>query len=147
MNALLRWNPALTRSRSLHHDFDRFFDGWLTPSLLAPVQGLAAPADVHETPEAYLIRLDVPGLSQKDVKVTVMGDTVTIRGERKQEEKVEHDNVHYRERRFGSFERGFTLGTPVRADQVKASYRDGVLEVRVPKADEARSREVEIQVG
>ena len=147
MTTLLRWNPMLSRSRSVHDDFDRLFDGWLNPSLLTAGQGLAAPADVHETPEAYVIRLDVPGLSQKDVKVTVMGDTVTIRGERKQEEKLDRDNLHFRERRFGSFERGFTLQTPVRADQVRASYRDGVLEVRVPKAEEARTREVEIQVG
>ena len=81
------------------------------------------------------------------MKVSILGDTLTIRGERKLEQVHEKENIHYRERRSGSFERSFTLAAPVRADQVRASYKDGVLEVSVPKAEEARTREIEIQIG
>jgi len=103
--------------------------------------------DIEETPEAFVLRADLPGVPQKDVKVSLMGDTLTIRGVRNIEKEQKDRNLLRAERSVGQFERSFTLGTPVRADAVKASYRDGVLEIHVPKADEARLREIDIQVG
>ncbi len=151
MTTLMRWSPLFTPRRDLaglRSDFDHLFDSLISGSGSNPGRELFAPAaDIHENAEAFVIRLDLPGVSQKDVKVSIMGDTLTIRGERKHEENRDKDNVHYRERMFGSFERTFTLTAPVRSDQVKATYRDGVLEVRVPKAEEARTREIEVQVG
>lgn len=151
MSTLMRWSPLFSSRRDLNglrNDFDQLFDSLISGTTPRANANLFAPAaDIHENPEAYLIRLDLPGIAQKDVKVTIMGDTLTIRGERKLEERKDQDNVHYRERLFGTFERSFTLSAPVRADQVKASYKDGVLEVRVPKADEARTREIEVQVS
>jgi HSP20 family protein len=102
--------------------------------------------DVEETPEDFVVRMDLPGVAQKDVKVSLMGDTLTIRGERKHEAEHKEGSWHRVERAYGSFERTFTLGAGVRNDKVKASYKDGVLEVRVPKAEEARLREIEVQV-
>jgi HSP20 family protein len=93
-----------------------------------------------------VFRADLPGVNAKDVKITVSGDTLSLRGERKREDKKTEGSLHRIERSYGSFERSFTLGAPVRADQVRAAYRDGVLEIRVPKADEARAREIEVQV-
>ena len=148
MTTLMRWNPLLSTRRDLFRsDFDQLFDSLVSGS--SPGNGIHydPPADIHETAEAYVIRVDLPGVSQKDVKVSILGDTLTIRGERKLEPVGEKENIHYRERRGGSFERAFTLAAPVRADQVRASYKDGVLEVSVPKAEEARTREIEIQIG
>ena len=149
MTTLLRWNPLLpTRRESYRSDFDRLFDSLVAGT--SPGDGIhyAPAADVHETAEAYVIRVDLPGVSQKDVKVSILGDTLTIRGERKLEPVTdEKEKIHYRERRSGSFERSFTLAAPVRPGEVRASYKDGVLEVAVPKAEEARTREIEIQVG
>src|SRR4029077_3493643 len=109
--------------------------------------GALSPAvDVEETSDAYVFRADLPGVSSKDVKVTVHNDTITLRGERKREEKKSDGSLHRVERGFGLFERSFTLSLPVRADQVKASYKDGVLEVHVPKADEAKPRDIEVQI-
>ena len=146
MTTLLRWNPLLSTRRDYRNDFDQLFDTLVSGG--SPGNGIhyAAPADVHETPEAYVIRMDLPGVSQKDVKVSILGDTLTIRGERKLETVNEKENIHYRERRSGSFERSFTLAAPVRPEEVRASYKDGVLEVSVPKAEQARTREIEIQV-
>ena len=76
-----------------------------------------------------------------------MGDTLTVRGERKAGDPRRTRATHRSERVHGTFERSFTLGTAVRGDQVKASFKDGVLEIRVPKAEEARVREIEVQVG
>jgi HSP20 family protein len=148
MTTLMRWNPLLTTRRGLFRsDFDQLLDD-LVPGATAGNGIHYLPAsDVHETAEAYVIRIDLPGVSQKDVHVSILGDTLTIRGERKLEPVNEKENLHHRERRSGSFERAFTLAAPVRPDQVRASYKDGVLEVSVPKAEQARTREIEIQVG
>ncbi len=147
---LIRWTPRRngTDLTTLRTDMDRLFESLFTP--VPPRQewaSLTPPVDVEETPEAYVFRADLPGLVSKDVKVTVNGDMLTLRGERKREEKKTEGAVHRVERSYGAFERSFTIGTPVRADQVRATYRDGVLEIRVPKAEEARSREIEVQVG
>jgi HSP20 family protein len=149
---LIRWSPALTPARDMvriQDEVNRLFDGFFgRAGLRADIEPVFSPAiDIEETPEEFVVRADLPGLSQKDVKVSLMGDTLTLRGERRQESAHKEGNLHRVERLFGSFERSFTLGTPVRNDKVNATYRDGVLEVHVPKAEEARLKEVEVQVG
>jgi HSP20 family protein len=147
MASLIRWNPNPARDLlGLRDDVDRLFESvfqsrgdW--PTVFAP------PVDIAETREEFVLRVDLPGVNQKDVKVSLLGDVLTIRGERKAIEQKNDDNLHRSERRYGSFERSFTLGVPVRSDQVKASYRDGVLEIHVPKAEEAKVREIEVQVA
>lgn len=146
---LIRWNP--TRSRSLadiHEEMDRLFESFVGPRAGVPNAGLwAPPVDIEETPEAFVLRADLPGVTQKDVKVSLTGDLLTLRGERRHETATTEGTVHRSERTWGAFERSFTLTGPVRADQVKAVVKDGVLEIRVPKAEEARVREIEVQVG
>jgi HSP20 family protein len=148
---LMRINPVLTGSNraAMHEDFDRFFDGFFTRSPLAgDVAPLfAPPTDIHETAEAFELKLDLPGVSLKDVKVSLSGDTLTIRGERNLEKSENDKHTHRTERIHGSFERSFKLAPPLRADLVKATYRDGVLEVTVPKAEAAKVREIEVQAG
>jgi HSP20 family protein len=104
-------------------------------------------ADVGETEDGFDIRLDLPGIEKGGVKVSVFGDTVTVRGERKVESKEKGENWHRVERSSGVFERSFTLGVALDADKVKASYKDGVLAVRVPKAETARPREIEVDIS
>jgi len=148
--SIIRWTPRRNGNEvtSLRSELDRLFEGFYTPgSFSRDLSSLSPAVDVEETPDAYVFRADLPGVTSKDVKVTVSGDTLTLRGERKREEQKSEGSLHRFERQYGAFERTFTLGTPVRPDQVKATTRDGVLEIRVPKADEARAREVEVQVG
>lgn len=147
--SLIRWTPRRNGNdlTSLRTEMDRLFEDFFTPVPLGGDTSSLMPAvDVEETPESYVFRADLPGVNAKDVKVTVTGDTLTLRGERKREAKQHDGTLHRFERVHGTFERSFTLGRPVRADQVRASYRDGVLEVQVPKADEARTREIEVQI-
>jgi HSP20 family protein len=148
--ALMRWSPNLAVPRDVtgiqdevNRLFDSFFGRWPAP------QGNAfLPAvDIEESAEDFIVKVDLPGLHQKDVKVSLMGDVLTIRGERKLEAGRSEGTLHRTERVYGTFERSFTLGAPVRNDKVKATFRDGVLEVQVPKAEEARLKEVEVQVG
>jgi HSP20 family protein len=146
--SLIRWSPRRDGElSSLRTQMDRLFDDFVAPPFRQDWASMTPPVDVEETAEGYVFRADLPGVEPKDVKITVNGDTLTLRGERKREEKKSEGSLHRFERSYGSFERAYTLGAPVRADQVKASYKNGVLEIRVPKAEEARSREIEVQVG
>jgi HSP20 family protein len=148
--AIIRWNPQGPPMRDLvtmHEEMNRLFDSAFGRPGARAAFDFAPAVDIEETPEQFVIRADLPGVAQADVKVHVMGDTLTVRGERRQE-GAGHDANRLRcERAYGTFERAFTLGSAVKAEQVKAAYKDGVLEVRVPKAEEARLREVEVKVG
>jgi len=143
---LIRWNPLLTsQSRELvgmQDEVNRLFD-----SFFSRAGSRDDAASLFNPAADFVVRVDLPGVSQKDVKVSLMGDTLTIRGERKRDEAQKNGSVHRLERVHGTFERTFTFGTPVRSDGVKAQVRDGVLQVRVPKAEEARVREIEVQIA
>lgn len=152
--AITRWSPTWgipTRSRDLvgiQDEVNRLFDSFFGRYTAADAPPIFAPAvDVEEVGEEFIVRADLPGVSPKDVKVFLMGDTLTIRGERKQEAAHNDSNLHRVERVQGTFERSFTLGVPVRNDKVRATFRDGVLEVHIPKAEEAKLKEIEVQVG
>ena len=150
---LIRWNPVpvtpLRELTSIQDEVNRLFDGLFTRgSMRSDLNALfAPPVDIEETPEEFVVRMDLPGVAQKDVKVSLMADTLTIRGERRAESPSQGGNPTRLERVYGTFERSFTLGSQVKSEGVKAHYRDGVLEVRVPKAEQARTREIEIQLG
>lgn len=150
---LIRWSPMLSSSSrdlsTIHDEVNRLFDGFLSRGAFSVDRAAVfAPAvDVEETPDEFVVRADLPGVSQKDVKVNLLGETLTVRGERKQQQEGKDRNYHRVERSHGVFERSFTFRAPVRNEGVRAQYRDGVLEIHVPKAEEARVREVEIQVA
>ena len=149
---LIRWNPVLStpvRGARLHDEIDRLFDSVLSGVGQGVDRGSAwtPSVDVEETPDEFVVRADLPGLSQKDVKVSLLEDTLTIRGERKAEKESKDRSFHRIERRYGSFERSFTFGIPVRGDAVSAVVRDGVLEIHVPKAEQAKVRDIEIKVA
>ena len=145
--SIIRWNPQrdlIGAHESMDRLFDQFFDRIPYRTDLAT---FAPAVDIEENAEEFVVRADLPGLDPKDVKVSVIADRLTIRGERQKSTSKKEGSFHRTERVHGAFERSFALGSPVRADQIQAKYRDGVLEVRVPKAEEARRREVEIQVA
>ena len=147
MTMLMRWNPLLPTS-TVRDDFDHLFDNlWSHGRRGLRNDGWLPAADLHETTDAYVVRMDLPGVAPKDVKVTLLGDTLSIRAERKLEGSSQGDTVHWRERTSGIYERTFQLTAPVRGDQVRATYRDGVLEIHVTKAEEAKPREIEVKVG
>ena len=150
---LIRWNPVLPSVGRelplLRGEVNRLFDGYFTRGFLSQdAASTFTPAvDIEESADEFIVRVDLPGLSQKDVKVNLMGDTLTIRGERKQESVRKDRNTHRVERSYGVFERAFTFDTPVKNEGIKAQYRGGVLEIVVPKAEEAKVREIEVQVA
>ena len=97
-----------------------------------------------EKPEAYIVKMEVPGLKAEEIDVNVAGDLLTLRGERKPEEKKEREHYHVFERRYGAFDRAFTFPVPVDAKHVEAEIEDGVLTVRVMKREEGKTARVKV---
>jgi len=105
----------------------------------------APDVDVIENDDNYEIRAELPGLKEEEVNITLSDNVLTLSGEKKQEIKDEKDNYVRVERTYGKFERSFSLPTNIVADKVDADYKDGVLTISIPKADEAKSRTIKIK--
>ncbi len=102
--------------------------------------------DILESKDSYLIRAELPGMKKEDIKVEVKDGTLVLSGERKSEKLAEGVEYRHVERVAAKFWRSFSLPETTKADGIEASYKDGVLEVRVPKAEEAKPRQIEISV-
>ena len=139
------------------HDFDHFFNrmlrAWSFGMLEPATNGLPRPlrafdhapkVEVQENGRSYTISVELPGLDQKDVKVMVEGDVLTVSGEKHVERTDE--KTHYSERSYGSFTRAFTLPTDADRNGISASFAKGVLTLQVPKSSESRPRAKEIEV-
>jgi HSP20 family protein len=103
--------------------------------------------DVAENENEIVLRAEVPGMKQEDIDIELTGDTLTLRGERKFENEDRKETFVRIERSYGRFQRSFTLGVPVQHDAVRASYRDGVLEIHLPKSEETKPRKVQVTNG
>lgn len=147
--SLVRWTP-MREWRTLGEEMDRLFESvWRGGGEAAP-GGDTAPwrpgADIRETAEEICLRLDLPGVDMKDVKVSLLGDTLRVSGERREATEAKDVKWHRVERFHGQFERSFRLGTAVAGDKVSATFKDGVLEIRVPKAESDRGREIPVRI-
>jgi HSP20 family protein len=126
-------------------EINRLFDSFGRPGAMAGGERMWLPAvDVHETKDDIVLSFDIPGVSEKDVQVTVTGDLLTVRGERRFDREGTENSVHRVERVYGKFERSVQLPMAVSTDKVKATYRDGVLEIKLGKADEVKPRQIKI---
>jgi HSP20 family protein len=140
--ALIRWEPA----RELR-DMNRLFNTFFEPSTGAVMRRWSPAMDLVETEDNYVLRADLPGVSEGDVKIELDDNILTISGERKSAHKEAKEGYYRVERAYGSFSRTLTLPEGVDADAISASFDRGVLEVRVPKPEQRKPRKVEISVG
>jgi HSP20 family protein len=141
---LSRYDP-FREMMSLRSAMDRLFDSAFVGSRNDLESGTWELAlDVSETDEEYLVKASVPGINPDDLEITYNNKVLTIKGETKQEEEREDSRYHLRERRFGSFVRSVSLPTMVASEHIKASYENGVLNLRLPKTEEARPRRIPI---
>ncbi len=111
---------------------------------LASARTWAPAVDIFEDREEIVVRAELPGLRQEDIDIELTGDTLTLKGERKFEDAQRKDNYVRVERAYGHFQRSFTIGVPVRGDAVKASYKDGLLEIHLPKSEETKPKKVPV---
>jgi HSP20 family protein len=115
---------------------------------MAATEAIWSPlVDIHETKDSFLLEAELPGVKQEDIQVSVEGETLTLRGERRRETEVKEDQYQRIERSYGRFERNILLPSVVDPDRVKATYRDGVLEIQLPKKEEAKPKEIKVDVA
>ena len=149
--SLIRYiNPELNQLSSfgnMRDHFGRLFD-LAFPTRGAESFGDWTPAlDAHEDQDKYVVAVEIPGMKKEDMNVSVHDGVLTISGERKGEKDVKEGTVHRRERYYGKFSRSVSLPSAVRADKMNAVYKDGVLTVEIPKAEEAKPKTVEVKVS
>jgi HSP20 family protein len=144
--ALIRWEPA-----PFSTDFSRLFNSFFDTPTGAGSGSVARrwiPAmDITETEGDYVLKADLPGLTDKDVHIELENDVLTVSGERKVEHEETRKGFHRVERSYGSFARRLTLPEGVDAEAITATVTNGVLEVRIPKPEAVKPRKVEITVG
>ena len=144
-----RWQP-FGNLVDIQGEVNRLFDNFLgrpAPAGAPSARAWLPAVDMHETKDDLVLKVELPGVREKDVTVSITGDLLSIRGERRWSEEDNRDQkLLHVERVYGQFERLIQLPLAVQADKVKASYRDGVLEVRLPKAEELKPREIKIDI-
>jgi len=131
--------------------FGRFAGGFGFPSLrrgfeIEPARRTDVPIDMSEDEKAYKITAELPGLEMKDIDVSVSGDTLMLKGEKRQEKEEKGKNYHYSERSYGAFQRSFKLPASVDRDKVAADFVKGVLTITLPKAPEAQKPQKKIEI-
>ncbi len=140
------WRDVL----SLRDEIDRLFEDFL------PVRSgerrdyyaeVWAPAvDIYETKDDVIVKAELPGMKKDDIKINIVDNSLVIEGEKKQEKEVKEENYYRVERRYGAFRRVIDIPVPVKTDEVEAVYKDGVLEVKLPKKEEVKPKEIEVKV-
>ena len=143
---LTRWDP-FQEMLNLRRTVDRLFDNaspdrdWTQSGLW----GLAL--DVVENKDDFIVKASVPGINPDDLDISYADGTLTIKGEVKSDNEVKEDQYHLRERRYGTFSRSITLPTKIKGDAIEASYQNGVITLRLPKAEEVKPKRIAIKVG
>ena len=142
-----RW--AITADfKDLQQQLNRFLEpfGRVAPDEDRTAGTWVPAVDVAETQEKILVRAEVPGMTQGDIQIEFENGTLTLKGERKLDKTVEGLTYHRVERTYGAFNRSFTLPRTVDPEKISASYRDGVLEIEIPKKEEAKPKQIKIEV-
>jgi HSP20 family protein len=124
--------------------FDRFFDEWDMPSLFDEDNKWMPAFDIAEKEGEYLVTAELPGMDMKDIDITFTDGLLTVKGEKKQEKEEKDKDYHRIERRYGSFQRSFRVPQKVDTNKIEASYKDGILKLVLPKAEESRAKKIKV---
>ncbi len=152
MNSLMRWQrpqvswPGFGRLTDLREEIDRLFEAPLaelarTSQILS---GWTPALDLYEDKENVYVRVELPGMKKEDIQLSLHNGSLSVSGERKSDETFKDAEVYREERFFGRFQRTVSLPTPVTSDKVKAQYLDGILTVTLPKAEEAKPKQIRL---
>jgi HSP20 family protein len=146
MTLLTRWNP-IREMQHLQNQFDLLFEPFARNATRDdwPVATWMPPVDIEESGDMLYVRAEIPGIKPEDIDIRFENGVLTLRGERRFENQNNDRNFHRVERAYGSFVRSFTLPSSIDAEKVSATYRDGILELTMPKREEAKPRKIEIR--
>ena len=155
--ALIRWQRPETshwdpfrQLSTLRNEIDRLFDepfSALTEGLQPFMSGWSPALDVFEDKDNVVVKAELPGMKKEEIQISLHGDVLTLSGERKEEQKHPEGDIHRSERFVGKFQRTLSLPTLVDADKVKASYKDGILTVTLPKTEAAKPKQIQVKTS
>jgi HSP20 family protein len=149
MMSVMRFDPE-REFLSLRDAMSRLMeDSFVLPGMVGEMRGSGRSwglaVDMFETNDHLVVKASVPGVKPEELDVTVQGETLTIKGETKEEQESQQGRYHFRERRQGAFARTLTLPIPIQSDKVQASFENGVLTLMLPKAEAVRPRTIKVQ--
>jgi len=145
-DSIKKWDP-LKELSSLRDDMERVFDSFFGRFPMPRGDGIWTPiVDIEETEENVILTAEIPGMQKKDIRISTSGNTITITGERRREKDNKNKTYHRIERSYGRFVRTITLPVDIDPDKTKATYKDGLLRITLPKPESKRSKEIKIDV-
>jgi len=142
---MIKW-PHLPILGSFKDEMNKLFDSFSKRGVTTRT-GWAPPLDVSETDENIFVKAEIPGVEPKDIDISISGDTLTIRGEKKAEKEEKGKNYHFVERSYGNFSGSVVLPTSVKFEQVKAEYKKGILEITLPKSVKSEVKKIPVKVS
>jgi HSP20 family protein len=150
--AIIKWSPFrefTDLKREMDSLFDEFFRRRAVPSRLAKpslASGLYfPPVDIYERADEIVVKAGIPGVNKEDIEVTFRENTLTIKGERGRDTDVREEDYHFSEQQYGSFSRSITFPEGLDPEGMKASYKDGILEIVIPKSKKKEPRQIEVK--
>ncbi len=152
--ALMRWRPKSEISPfrdllGIQEEINRLFDVMTRRPFegMGLFEGEWAPVvDVAENANSVVVKAELPGMTDKDIEVLISGDSLTIKGEKKEEKEDKKENYHRMERRYGSFRRVLQLPSEVKADNAQATFKNGVLQITIPKSEKAEKEKKKVEI-
>jgi len=139
------WKP-LRELSNLRREMEDFWGNLASEREFLPMRGEWIPAvDVSETKDALVVKAEIPGMESKDIDISLSGDLLTIKGEKKQKTEEKKENYHRIETHYGAFSRGIRVPVSVDSNKIEASYDKGVLKITLPKKEEIKAKQIEIK--
>jgi len=145
--SMMRWQP-FPELISLRQAMEKLFeDSFVTPSRILSTfdLGVATPIDMYQTANDVVVKATLPGIKPEEVDITITGDTLTIKGETKAEEKIKREDHLYREHRDGTFSRSATLPNGLNTDKAEADFNNGILTLTIPKSEETKPKQIKVR--
>lgn len=144
------WRPFMGGEKDLDRMLEDFFGRrvrpWWPERWSTPTEARMPIVDVFEEKDDIVVKAELPGMEKDNIEVNLTDRTLTIKGEKKKEEEVKKENYYRSERSYGSFLRTLELPKEVQSDKVKAAFKNGILEIRMPKTEDAKAKEVKVKV-
>lgn len=140
-------SPMVRLQREMNQLFNNFFNDWNLPTFSTRESAVIPTVDVVESEKDIRVTAEIPGIDEKNIEISVMGNALTISGEKKEEKEEKGQTYHRIERSYGSFSRTIPLPVEVDPDKTEAVYKNGVLTVTLPKVEQAKRRKIEIKTA
>ncbi len=144
---MLNRNDPFREMLAIRNTMERLLDSAVTGTSTLQPATLGLALDIAENENEYVVKASLPGIDLNDLEITYSNNTLTIKGEVREEQELEQARYHLRERSYGSFARSITLPAGVESDKIEANYEAGVLTLRLPKAEEIKPKKIAVNTG